>query len=197
MSSKSNNEVSSGLAKLSLKTAELTPPNQSKAKVPKRKNVSPVVDSWEDEADEDDEEASGAEDTTPVVSSSATTTAYAGTSAPPPTPMSPVANATKTRAFSPATVSGPAGFTIPPFDGAGDTNSANAPPSKRPEKTDAVARRMIASALGMRAPKMTDEQKAYDRAVREKEKKRRAEEKEREKLAEEEREKARKAIWDD
>ncbi|KAH6635495.1 hypothetical protein B0J18DRAFT_49294 [Chaetomium sp. MPI-SDFR-AT-0129] len=198
MSSKANDEVSSGLAKLSLKTAELTPTSQSKAKAPKKKNASPVADSWEDEVDEDDEEASGAEDTTPIASSSTTTTAHAGTSAPPPTPMSPVANATKIRAFSPqATLSGPAGFTIPPFDGAVDTNSINAPPSKRPEKTDAVARRMIASALGMRAPRMTDEQKAYDRAVREKEKKRRAEEKERERLEEEEREKARKAIWDD
>jgi len=56
---------------------------------------------------------------------------------------------------------------------------------------------MIASALGMRAPKPTEEQRAYDRAVREKEKKRREEEKERERLREEEAARARQAIWDD
>ncbi|KAK6957411.1 hypothetical protein Daesc_000196 [Daldinia eschscholtzii] len=74
-----------------------------------------------------------------------------------------------------------------------DSNSAN----KRPEKTDAVARRMIASALGVRAPRPTEEQRAYDRAVREKERKRREEEKEAEKKRKEEAERAKVAIWED
>lgn len=56
---------------------------------------------------------------------------------------------------------------------------------------------MIASALGMRTPKPTEEQRAYDRAVREKEKKRKEEEKEKQRLKEEEIAKARQAIWDD
>jgi hypothetical protein len=49
----------------------------------------------------------------------------------------------------------------------------------------------------MRAPRPTEEQRAYDRAVREKEKKRREEEKEQERLKEEAAAKARQAIWDD
>lgn len=68
---------------------------------------------------------------------------------------------------------------------------------KRPEKTDAVARRMIASALGVKAPKLTDEQKAYDRALREKERKKRELEKEEEKKRQAEAEKAKIAIWED
>ena len=50
-------------------------------------------------------------------------------------------------------------------------------PSCRPEKTDAVAKRMIAGALGVKAPKKTEEQKAYDKAIKEKEIKRRNQEK--------------------
>jgi hypothetical protein len=56
---------------------------------------------------------------------------------------------------------------------------------------------MIAASLGLRAPKLTDEQRAYDKAVREKEKKRKEEEKEKERQREEEAAKARQAIWDD
>jgi hypothetical protein len=68
---------------------------------------------------------------------------------------------------------------------------------KRPEKTTAVAGRMIAAGLGVRAPKRTEEEKEFDRAMREKERKRRAEEKEKEKRETEEREKRKKAVWDD
>jgi hypothetical protein len=56
---------------------------------------------------------------------------------------------------------------------------------------------MIAAGLGVRAPKRTDEEKEFDRAMREKERKRRAEEKEREKREAEERERRKKAVWDD
>ncbi|KAL2153132.1 hypothetical protein VTH82DRAFT_4287 [Thermothelomyces myriococcoides] len=192
----SKDEVTSNLAKLSLKTTELetTPSSNSQTKPKKKK--SPVAESWEDEVDDDDDAAPGTEQPTPVA-----TTGHAGTSAPPPTPLSPVANASKQRPFSPSGVPSP-GFSIPPFDGAGDFSSPSSAssgggPSRRPEKTDAVARRMIANALGMRAPKMTEEQRAYDRAVREKEKKRREEEKEKQRLREEEIAKARQAIWED
>jgi hypothetical protein len=195
MAPKSPEDLPATLSKLSLKTTELeTTAPQPRTKAQKKKD-SPVADSWEDEADADNDDSAEA---TPVA---ATTTA--GTSAPPPTPLSPVAHSK--RPFSPSALSGP-GFTIPPFDGASDypapsssssTAAPGAGPSKRPEKTDAVARRMIASALGMRAPKPTEEQRAYDKAVREKERKRREEEKEREKKREEEIAKARQAIWDD
>jgi len=195
MATKSKDEVTSNLAKLSLKTTELetTPASQPRAKSQSKSKGSPVADSWEDEADEDDETPDTAQ-ATPVVAP----LGHAGTSAPPPTPMSPLGSANK-RPFSPSALPGP-GFSIPPFEGAGDysgSSSSSGGPSKRPEKTDAVARRMIASALGMRAPRPTEEQRAYDRAVREKEKKRREEEKEQEKLREEAAAKARQAIWDD
>ncbi|RMZ72590.1 ubiquitin smt3 [Pyrenophora seminiperda CCB06] len=68
---------------------------------------------------------------------------------------------------------------------------------KRPEKTTAVAGRLIAGALGVRAPKRTDEEREYDRVMREKERKRRAEEKEKEKRETEAREARKKAVWDD
>ncbi|KAK3338362.1 hypothetical protein B0H65DRAFT_320296 [Neurospora tetraspora] len=89
---------------------------------------------------------------------------------------------------------------IPPYldySGPGSASNAASSEYKRPEKTDAVARRMIAGALGLKAPKLTEEQKAYDRALREKERKRKEEERERKKKAEEEALKAKQAIWED
>jgi len=67
----------------------------------------------------------------------------------------------------------------------------------RPEKTDAVAKRLIAGALGVRAPKKTEEQRAYERAVKEKEVKRRNGEKEAKIRSEEEAKRAKAAAWDD
>jgi hypothetical protein len=67
----------------------------------------------------------------------------------------------------------------------------------RPDKTDAVAKRMIAGALGVKAPKKTDEQRAYDKALKEKEMKRRNLEKEAAAKAKEEVERAKAAVWDD
>jgi hypothetical protein len=69
--------------------------------------------------------------------------------------------------------------------------------TSRPEKTDAVAKRMIAGALGVKGPKKTEEQRAYDKAIKEKEMKRRNQEKEAVARAKEEAEKAKAAIWDD
>lgn len=56
---------------------------------------------------------------------------------------------------------------------------------------------MIAGALGLRAPKLTEEQKAYDRAVREAERKRRDAERAEEKRREEEAARRRREIWED
>lgn len=60
-----------------------------------------------------------------------------------------------------------------------------------------MAKRLIAGALGVRAPKKTEEQKAYDKALREKEIKRREKEKEEERKRLEEAEKAKAAAWED
>ena len=67
----------------------------------------------------------------------------------------------------------------------------------RPEKTDAVARRMIAAGLGIKAPKQTEEQKAYQKAMKDQEKKRRELEKAAEQKKRDDAEKAKTAIWDD
>jgi hypothetical protein len=56
---------------------------------------------------------------------------------------------------------------------------------------------MIASALGVKVPRMTEEQRAYDRAVREKERKKREEEREAERKREKEAERIKAAMWDD
>ena len=56
---------------------------------------------------------------------------------------------------------------------------------------------MIANALGMRFPKQTEEQKAFDKAVRERERERREEERKSEKKRREEAEKAKAAIWEE
>jgi len=56
---------------------------------------------------------------------------------------------------------------------------------------------MIAGALGVRAPRRTEEEREYDRVMREKEKKRREEEKESKKREEVERERRLAAVWND
>ena len=55
----------------------------------------------------------------------------------------------------------------------------------------------IAGALGVRAPKKTGEQRDYDRAVREKEQKRRDAGREAQRKAKEESERAKAAVWGD
>lgn len=60
-----------------------------------------------------------------------------------------------------------------------------------------MAGRLIAGALGVRAPKRTEEEREYDRVVREKEKKRREEERDRERREKEEAERRKKAVWED
>jgi len=55
---------------------------------------------------------------------------------------------------------------------------------------------MIAGALGVKAPKKTEEGRAYEKAVREKERRRRERAKEEEGRTEREREEARRAVWD-
>ncbi|RDA86100.1 hypothetical protein CP532_1133 [Ophiocordyceps camponoti-leonardi (nom. inval.)] len=69
--------------------------------------------------------------------------------------------------------------------------------ARRPEKTDAVARRMITAGLGLKMPKPTAEQMAYQKSIREQERKRRDQQKEEEKRLKEEADKAKAAIWND
>lgn len=181
---------------LSLETPKITT-----TAAPKQKKQ-PVLDSWEDESSESEHEPPTPTNTTTNNNNSSSSTSNtpidphrlsgsnfglgSGFSAPPPTPASPSYKADnmpwQQQQQSIATVSEEVG-------GGGD--------EKRPEKTDAVARRMIASALGVRTLRPNEEQRAYDRAVREKERKRREEEREAERRRQEEAERAKAAIWND
>ncbi|CAG8958917.1 hypothetical protein HYFRA_00012914 [Hymenoscyphus fraxineus] len=144
----------------------------SKATASKKKQSQPA-DSWEDEANN----SSGEESSQPPQPADFP-------DAPPPTPASPTA-------FKNQMFTNPYGYSA---DGSSDARTERL---RRPEKTDAVAKRMIAGALGVKAPKKTEEQKAYDRAIKEKEIKRRNAEKEEKKREEEMAEKAKAAIWED
>ncbi|PSS02144.1 hypothetical protein BD289DRAFT_422697 [Coniella lustricola] len=165
-------DISSGVSKLSLTTPSTKTTTKSKSKKPE------VADSWEDE------DVSSGSDTETETEWPTQQGHPQGTAAPPPTPISP---ATYDSSSVPYTAAGPHGATL----NVPGTSTA------RPEKTDAVARRMIAGALGLKAPKMTEEQRAYQKAIQEKERKRREEQKAIEKQKEADANKAKAAIWDD
>ena len=163
--------------------------NNNKGLKKKPKKSKAVADSWEDEdlsssGDENDGEAQadktepGSED---LSTPSGTSSRRAVPSPPPPTPIS--------------AITGGAPREYP--GGSVGSGSAPAERERRPEKTDAVARRMIAAGLGLKAPKQTEEQKAYQRSVREQEKKKREQERAEEQKRKEEAERAKAAIWGD
>jgi len=56
---------------------------------------------------------------------------------------------------------------------------------------------MIAAGLGLKVPKQTEDQRAYQKSIREQEKKRREQEKGEEERRRELAERARAAVWDD
>jgi hypothetical protein len=154
-------------------------PSKAPTKSKGAKGQKVVVDSWDDESpspsDTDDPP-------TPTNAHLQPGQPYgqapgSGFAAPPPTPASPMG-----------------GLHAPWLQEEATKDAADA---RRPEKTDAVARRMIAGALGVKAPKATEEQKAYERAVREKERRRREEERDAERRRQEEAERAKAAIWND
>ncbi|KAK2675606.1 hypothetical protein RAB80_007791 [Fusarium oxysporum f. sp. vasinfectum] len=133
-------DVSSSLKNLSIDTKD-EPSVLSKKPAPKKKAKKVVADSWEDSDSDSDAEPE-------VESESNKPTPTATPAPPPPTPMSPVGGLPWE---SPSGSPGP---------------RAGADPDKRPEKTDAVARRMIAAGLGLKAPKQTEEQRAYQRSAK-------------------------------
>ncbi|KAL2369291.1 hypothetical protein RJZ57_006313 [Blastomyces gilchristii] len=182
-------------------------------KTPPRKKSSPVTESWEDEplsspSSSSDEHEDGITPpasatlrspitTTTTSSSTGSSTpssqVQAGTHAPPPTPISPQ-NSSLPR-WVPDLPS--ACNSIPPPRHAASTPSPPSGMERRPEKQTAVASRMIAGALGIRAPKRTEEQRAYDRAMREKEAKRRERERELANMRRMEEERAKAAVWEE
>ncbi|KAJ4322704.1 hypothetical protein N0V94_002222 [Neodidymelliopsis sp. IMI 364377] len=178
----SETEIATTLSHLKLST---TVPQKPLHK-PKSK---PVADSWDLESSGSDTETEA-----PPTLNTTTSSTHDDTTlpphAPPPTPASPTPfDFPDNTPFGAGRSRGDSGVST----GADKTQGLD----KRPEKTTAVAGRLIAGALGVRAPKRTEEEREFDRAMREKEKKRRGEEREREKREAEEREKRKKAVWDD
>lgn len=200
-----------------MQTPTSPPPKQ---KSEKAKSSSPVADSWEDEADSLSEEDSKEKNNNAASSGNNSNrnkitinNKYNNYSDNDSTPISPIAARDGIRE-PPPTPSSPQQFSAPwvglnaaPYSsyGGSNTNMNTIRPSpagriaadRRPEKQTAVAGRLIAGALGIRAPKRTEEQRAYDRAVKEQEIKRRNEEMEKAAKAREEEERAKAAIWDD
>ena len=198
----------------SLSTLTLDPSKPSSRRAP----PSATPDSWED----DDDASSTA--TTPTSATPARPT-HDLPSAPPPTPITPSMHAAHPSAaaaaaafdnpygvYSPTgAVAGAAEPLTPlrghfrPGAGLGGAPSAGAgagaggagPSDVRPDKSSAAAARMIAGALGVRRPKESEEGRAYERAVRERERGKREKEKEEARRAEREREEARRAVWED
>lgn len=163
-----------------------------KLKITSPKDDSPL-DSWEDNASSDTDSPSspGSGTATPV--RQILSSDYPGP--PPPTPSSPSFSSSHTSEGLPYQTFPPFGF---------DGTSTDVTPAKRtgsedrrPEKTTAVASRLIAAGIGQKAPKRTKEQREYDQAVRLLEKKKRDAVKQEESDEKEASERAKKAIWDD
>jgi hypothetical protein len=157
----------------------------SQAGVGKSKSKAVVAESWEDEED-------GAQTPTesmlkPVGSDGP------GTHPPPPTPISATAGGLYD--WSPASALG-GGRPQPLGSGRSTPHTDSDSDRRRPEKSTAAAGRMIAASLGVKAPKKTEEQRQYDRAMREQEAKRQNREKEARARDREEDEKAKAAVWD-
>ncbi|PLN83845.1 hypothetical protein BDW42DRAFT_164274 [Aspergillus taichungensis] len=186
--------------------------HHSKSKIQEQNHV---ADSWEDDLDSSsdvDQEDPSSAAPSDVLSPSLSVSAE-GPLDPPPTPISPqVSNPATASSTSWSATSPPRSGSDSPASSASRTPTPTsvAPPNttttggreggstttRRPEKQTAVAGRLIAGALGIRAPKRTEEQRAYDRSVKEQEIRRRNREKEAAEKAREEEERAKAAVWD-
>ncbi|OAL37292.1 hypothetical protein AYO20_03468 [Fonsecaea nubica] len=168
---------------------------------PSMKKAEQVIESWED--DDPSSPVEGDSNThTPVegsgLSLKQSESADPALRPPPPTPIVPN-NGGQYIDWSPAQVLGGGRPSTRPFTPSGASTPQNDSDreQRRPEKTTATASRMIAAGLGLKAPKKTEEQRQYDRAVREQEMKRRSKEKEERAREREADEKAKAAVWDD
>lgn len=166
------------------------------SKKPKPKTTEPV-DSWEDDGGSDTETETEIKSPLRPIRSSTSDLP----SPPPPTPISP---SISTARDSPYTTLPPYGFDATadssPSSGASTPArraAAGGDDDKRPEKSTAVASRLIAAGLGQKAPKRTKEQREYDQAMKVQEKKKRDAVRDEQKRKVEEREKAKRDMWGD
>lgn len=141
-------------------------------------------ESWEDEVIDD---ASPVEAPGPSLKQ---ITSNDSPAPPPPTPISPQSTDPISQRWDAGSLAD-TGRPTPRHVGSARENG-----DRRPEKTTATANRMIAGALGIRAPKKTEEQKQYDKAAKEAEIKRRNREKEQREQERLNEEKAKADIWD-
>ncbi|KXT15144.1 hypothetical protein AC579_7919 [Pseudocercospora musae] len=166
----SSHPVAAGLGKLKISHSK-----------PKSKNAEPA-ESWEDDADLSSNTETE-ETSTPATPGTADYPAP-----PPPTPSSPV-NARDRPILETS-------FSPLQFDGGSDSVGYRGG-EKRPEKTTAVASRLIAAGLGQKAPKRSKEQREYDQAMKVQEKQKRDQARAEEERKRREAERAKKAVWDD
>lgn len=154
-----------------------------------------VVESWEDDdlSSPDDDTQTPTEASAPGLKSAVPKDP--ALRPPPPTPISPE-NAEQRIDWSPAQVLG-GGRPKPYSPLTPSTPTDSDVERRRPEKTTATASRLIAAGLGIKPPKKTEEQRQYDRAVREQEIRRRNKEKEDKERQREAEEKAKAAVWDE
>lgn len=173
-----------------LSSLRLTPPSPA-SKSKKFQDEEDAPDSWEEAASDDE--------SSPIPIPSHKRVDSTNVPNPPPsTPISPPqGNPFASPSSSIADRFAPGGFSAAGERGERGERGTRPEPERRQEKTDAVAKRLIAGALGIRAPKKTDEQRAYDRAIREKEMRRRNEEIEKKKREEEEMKRMKAAVWED
>ncbi|KAK7514538.1 uncharacterized protein IWZ02DRAFT_488353 [Phyllosticta citriasiana] len=189
----SSSELASSLSNLKLSTdPTILDPKPAKKSSGSKINKNIVADSWEDDLSEssgsDTEIAEDVETTTPH--DTLQRQATEGPLAPPPTPASPLAS-------TPAYDTPYKGIDAQMGAAAAERESGRDVPARRPEKTTAVAARMIAGGLGIRAPRRTEEEREFDRAAREKERKRRERERDQAVLANQKEEAAKKSVWED
>ena len=151
------------------------------------------AESWEDEESNSDAEAGTATPVHQVTSSDLP-------GPPPPTPSSPSFSSDKTAKGLPYQTFPPFGFDGAPND-LGDSTQSHSTrgggEQRRPEKSTAVASRLIAAGIGQKAPRRTQEEREYDQAMKVQEKKRRDKAKAEEERVNAEKERAKRAIWED
>jgi len=76
-------------------------------------------------------------------------------------------------------------------------NTIDSPPTQRPEKSTAVASRLIAAGIGQKAPRRTKEEREYDAAMRAQERKKREDAKAAEERKVVESERMKREVWGD
>ncbi|CAF9910809.1 MAG: hypothetical protein HETSPECPRED_010186 [Heterodermia speciosa] len=160
-------------------------------------------DSWEEEALTTTSSPTSSPTSNTQLPSAATEDADSIPSVPPPTPISPThrtSNAPRSSAsqnLNNLEWDNPYGAPTSPTPHTSAAGNVNGTGGSRPEKSTAAAGRMIAAGLGVRQPKKSEENKAYENAIREKERKRREIQRGKEKERVEEMERAKRGVWED